>query len=391
MTHPVLPNDHEDATLVGRIWMAGDDASLSGPCIVTVCNDNIYDLTSYTPTCAQLMAASNRFEIIEKAQEDPPLCSLDTIIKNSNSGNVESRLSHLLSPIDLQCIKAAGVTFADSLIERIIEERAGGDLDRAKSIRDELSQTIGSDLSNIKPGSTEAKQLEARLKTQGLWSQYLEVGIGEDAEIFTKAPVLSSVGYGQYIGINAASEWSNPEPEVVLVVNASCEPVGATLGNDVNLRDFEGRSALLLARGKDNNASCALGPFIRLFDDHFSLDEVRKLEITLRVQGDDGYSLDGASTMTAMSRDILDLVQQTAGESHQYPDGFVLMTGTLFTPTQDRDTPGMGFTHKKDDKVIIASDRLGTLFNTVTTSDKAPPWQFGINALMSNLQKRSLL
>ena len=391
MTHPVLPNDHEDATLVGRIWMARDDSSLSGPCIVTVCNDNIYDLTSCTPTCAQLMAASNRIEIIEKAQEDPPLCSLDTLIKNSNSGNVEPTLSYLLSPIDLQCIKAAGVTFANSLIERIIEERAGGDLNRAKSIRDELSQTIGSDLSNIKPGSTEAKQLEARLKTQGLWSQYLEVGIGEDAEIFTKAPVLSSVGYGQYIGINPASDWSNPEPEVVLVVNAGCEPVGATLGNDVNLRDFEGRSALLLARGKDNNASCALGPFIRLFDDHFSLDDVRKLEITLRVRGDNDYSLDGASTMTAMSRDILDLVQQTAGESHHYPDGFVLMTGTLFTPTQDRDTPGMGFTHKKGDKVMIASDRLGTLFNTVTSCDKAPPWQFGINALMSNLQKRSLL
>jgi fumarylacetoacetate (FAA) hydrolase family protein len=391
MTHDILPKDNKHSTLVGRIWQPNEVPSLAGPAIVTIADGQVYDLTTYVSTCAQLMATPDRLKIIANAQQQEPLCSLESVLSNSTAENRAPGLAYFISPIDLQCIKAAGVTFANSLLERIIEERAGGDFSQAKAIRDELAQAIGNDLSNVKPGSAEAKQVEKLLREKGLWSQYLEVGIGPDAEIFTKAPVLSSVGYGQYIGINPASEWSNPEPEVVLVVNPDLEPVGAMLGNDVNLRDFEGRSALLLARGKDNNASCALGPFIRLFDQHFDLDDVRKLDVTVRVEGEDDYILDGTSSMTAISRDVYDLVKQTADASHQYPDGFVLMTGTLFAPTQDRGTPDMGFTHHLGDKVMIASDKLGTLCNTVTTSDKAPPWHFGITALMRNLQQRGLL
>lgn len=386
----ILPADSPDATLVGRIWQVNDDPALSGPSIVAVKEGALYDLTRYVPTCSQLMAEPDRSGIIDKALKDRPLCPLEKVMDNSHS-RPDPALSYLLSPVDLQCIKAAGVTFVNSLIERIIEERAGGDFSRAKAIRDELTRTISVDLANVKPGSAEAKQAETYLRERGLWSQYLEVGIGPDAEIFTKAPVLSSVGYGQHIGVNPASRWSNPEPEMVLVVNPSGEAVGAMLGNDVNLRDFEGRSALLLARGKDNNASCALGPFIRLFDERFGLGDVRKLEVGLCVRGGDGFELNDVSNMAAISRDIQDLIRQTTGASHQYPDGFVLMTGTLFAPVQDRDTPGMGFTHRLDDEVIISADKLGVLRNMVTTSDKAPPWHFGINALMRNLRRRQLL
>ena len=386
----ILPDDSSGAILVGRIWQVNDDPALSGPSIVTVKEGELYDLTRYFPTCSQLMAEPDRLDIIRNALKDRPLCSLETVVDNSRTCP-DSALPYFLSPVDLQCIKAAGVTFANSLVERMIEERADGDFSRAKATRDELTRTVGVDLANVKPGSAEAKQAETYLRERGLWSQYLEVGIGPDAEIFTKAPVLSSVGYGQHIGVNPASRWSNPEPEVVLVVNPSGEAVGAMLGNDVNLRDFEGRSALLLARGKDNNASCALGPFIRLFDGRFGLDDVRNLDVALRVLGRDGFELNDVSSMAAISRDIQDLIRQTTGASHQYPDGFVLMTGTLFAPVQDRDTPGMGFTHRLDDEVVISADKLGVLRNMVTTSDKAPPWHFGINALMRNLRRRQLL
>ncbi|MCY4155490.1 MAG: fumarylacetoacetate hydrolase family protein [Gammaproteobacteria bacterium] len=390
MISAILPEDHRDATLIGRIWHPAEDTALAGPCLVVVKQGELYDLTPFAPTCAGFMGRADRMAVVTRALRRAPLLDLETVLQNS-CPRPDPQQAQLLAPIDLQCIKAAGVTFADSLLERIIEERAGGDWAQAERIRDELSQSIGVDLSGLKPGSRQAERLARRLREQGLWSQYLEVGLGPDAEIFTKAPVLSAVGYGQEIGVNPASAWSNPEPEVVLVVNGGGEIVGATLGNDVNLRDFEGRSALLLARGKDNNASCALGPFVRLFDEHFNLDDVRALEVTLDVTGQDGYLLNGSSSMTAISRDVAELARQTLNASHQYPDGYVLMTGTLFAPTQDREQPGMGFTHHPGDRVSIASSRLGTLINTVTTSDQAAPWQFGIGAFMQNLQRRQLL
>ena len=294
-------------------------------------------------------------------------------------------------PVDLQSLKAAGVTFAISLIERVIEEQAKGDTTAAESIRKTIADEIGTNLANVKPGSEEAMNLKSALIKRGLWSQYLEVGIGPDAEVFTKSQPMSAVGVGAEIGIHPKSTWNNPEPEIVVVVNSSGKTVGATLGNDVNLRDFEGRSALLLGKAKDNNASCAIGPFIRLFDNTFGLDDVRRADVTLRVEGDDDFVLDGFSTMTAISRDVLDLVGQTINANHQYPDGFVLFLGTLFAPIKDRDEPGMGFTHKIGDSVAIASPKLGTLVNRVNVCDKITPWKFGVSALMRNLRKREII
>jgi len=360
-----LPDDWRRGTFVGRI------ATDAGPSPFMLRDGVAYDMTVVRPTVAMLLA--------ETIRDGGTPIDLDTLATHD-----------LLSPIDLQCVKAAGVTFAVSALERVIEEQARGDHERAASVRDRLETALGGDLRSVTPGSPEAAQLKETLIADGMWSQYLEVAIGPDAEIFTKSPVLSTVGWGAQVGIRSDSTWNNPEPEIVLIADAAGVAVGATLGNDVNLRDFEGRSALLLGKAKDNNASCSLGPVIRLFDNGYTLDDVRTADIAMTITGEDGYVLEGASTMREISRDPAELLRQALSE-HQYPDGLVLFCGTLFAPVQDRDAAGRGFTHKIGDTVTISSGRLGTLTNTVVTSRDAPPWRVGITAFFQNLASRGLL
>ncbi|WP_246099704.1 fumarylacetoacetate hydrolase family protein [Methylibium rhizosphaerae] len=384
--HPVLPQDGLAGTLVGRVWRAGTPA---GPAVVALRPEGVFDLSRHFPTMSTLLDTDQPAQAVRSVSGEL-LCSVDALLDNSKPADRDDAVPWLLAPCDLQVVKAAGVTFASSMIERVIDEQSGGDLSLAQGLRSQVSALIGERLSDIRPGSAQAQALKLLLQEKKLWSQYLEVGIGPDAEVFTKSPVLASVGHGQDIGIRADSAWNNPEPEVVLAVNSRGAIVGATLGNDVNLRDIEGRSALLLGKAKDNNASCAIGPFIRLFDGHFGLDSLRRETVHLQVTGDDGYTLRGINTMTSISRDPLDLVAQTVA-CHQYPDGFMLFLGTLFAPTEDRDEPGGGFTHKLGDVVTIHSHWLGSLQNRVTHCEAAPPWRFGLRAFIENLADRGLL
>ncbi len=378
-----LPHDWQRATLIGRVALA------EGPAVVLIREGRVVDCTAQFATVSELLDSPDPLAAL-RAVAGTDLGSVEALLSNSGEQRDPGRPA-LLAPIDLQVIKAAGVTFAASMIERVIEEKAAGDARQAERIRALVHEVIGDNLRNLQPGSAEAMRLKQVLIEQNMWSQYLEVGIGPDAEIFTKAPVLAAVGSGSAIGVHPGSHWNNPEPEVVLAVDSRGRIHGATLGNDVNLRDFEGRSALLLSKAKDNNASCALGPFIRLFDGHFSLDDVRRCQVQLRVQGEDGYVLQGHSSMDQISRDPEDLAGQALNANHQYPDGFVLFLGTLFAPTDDRDQPGQGFTHKHGDLVSIHSPALGGLHNRVTASDQAPPWTFGVAALMRNLAQRGYL
>jgi len=364
----ILPADWESGTFLGRIQTA------EGPSPVLVRHGELIDMSRVAPTCAALVEADD-------------FSGTD----GRSLGTFDPATVQLLSPVDLQCIKACGVTFAVSAIERVIEERARGDYTIAAEIRGRLEARIGGSIRAVIPGTPEAAALKTALIDDGLWSQYLEVAIGPDAEVFTKSPVLSTVGPGADIGVRSDSNWNNPEPEIALLVDSRGKTVGATLGNDVNLRDFEGRSALLLGKAKDNNASCSLGPLVRLFDASFSIDDVRSAAVTLRVDGaGDNYALEGASNMAEISRDPLELVKQSLSE-HQYPDGFILFLGTLFAPIQDRDEPGRGFTHKVGDVVTVASPKLGRLTNRVVTSRDAAPWTLGISGLMANLARRGLL
>ena len=383
----VLPDDGLQGTLVGRVWAPSGAAP--GPAVVALRPEGVFDLSAHYPTMSTLLDTLAPAEAARTATGQC-LCSVDDLLANSQPGARDTTRPWLLAPCDLQVVKAAGVTFAASLIERVIEEQARGDATRAQGLRSQVIGLIGENLADIRPGSPEAMRLKALLQDKGLWSQYLEVGIGPDAEVFTKAPVLASVGCGDDIGIRSDSAWNNPEPEVVLAVNSRGQIVGATLGNDVNLRDIEGRSALLLGKAKDNNASCALGPFIRLFDASFGLEQVRKETVHLRVAGQDGFELRGINTMASISRDPIDLVAQTL-TAHQYPDGFMLFMGTLFAPIEDRDQPGGGFTHHLGDLVSIQSAWLGGLHNRVAHSEAAPPWRFGLRAFMANLAQRGLL
>lgn len=381
-----LPVDRFEGTLIGRAWINGE---INGPSPVIVKENGVYDLSSIVATTSELFNA--RFDSSSLSYDElPNIGSYDELMSNSINGITDK--NHFLSPFDIQAIKACGVTFMVSMLERVIEERAGGDASKAEEIRNKIHDSIGGDIHTMVPGSSESEELKKVLQAEGMWSQYMEVGIGPFAEVFTKSQPMSSVGVGAEIGILPISEWNNPEPEIVLAVNNKGEAVGATLGNDVNLRDIEGRSALLLGKAKDNNASCAIGPFVRLFDDTFTIEDVRKAEVRVIVDGkQDGFLLDDHSDMTQISRDVLDLVSQTYGDNHQYPDGFALFTGTLFAPTKDRGGDGNGFTHKIGDVVSIASEKLGKLTNTVNHTNKAPRWEYGISALMKNLAKRGLL
>lgn len=380
------PTDRDAAVLVGRVW----DPAAEGPSVVAVRGEQVFDITADAPTMRDLCEADDPASLAKSA-DFPSLGKLADILANTPREGRDASRPWLLAPIDLQAIKAAGVTFVVSMLERVIEEQARGTPERANAIRAEIQATIGDDLRRLRPGSDQAAALKALLIRQGMWSQYLEVGIGPDAEIFTKAQPMSAVGHLAEAGLHPISAWNNPEPEVVLVVSSSGRIVGATLGNDVNLRDVEGRSALLLGKAKDNNASAAIGPFIRLFDQNFTLDDVRQAVLRLTVAGEDGYRLQGESAMSRISRDPEDLVRQTIGKNHQYPDGFALYLGTMFAPTEDRDAPGQGFTHKLDDVVSIESPRLGRLTNVMASSPEAEPWTFGAGALMRNLAKRGLL
>jgi len=382
-----LPEDHDRALLMGRVW----SEALGGPVLVRVQADGIYDLSAIAATATQLLELDDPAEAVRAAGRLPRLAPLAEVLANSAHDARDAALPWLMAPCDLQALKASGVTFVASTLERVIEEQARGDPARADAVRREIVAVIGENLSRIRPGSPEAQRIKETLIRQGAWSQYLEVGIGPDAEIFTKSQPMSAVGTGAEVGIHPKSEWNNPEPEIVLAVNSRGRTLGAALGNDVNLRDFEGRSALLLGKAKDNNASCAIGPFIRLFDDQFGIDDVRRCELAMRVDGPDGFEMTGASSMAMISRDPLDLVAQAIGPNHQYPDGLMLFLGTMFAPTKDRLGPGKGFTHVVGDIVTVATPALGALVNRVNHSDRIPPWTFGASALMRGLARRGLL
>ena len=376
--------NYSKGCFIGRIW----DNSKGGPCLIKINDGDVYDITSKEiPTVRDLLELEDVKNYLINFQ-GIKLLSLEELFVSSLKKQSEY---HLLAPCDFQAIKACGVTFAKSMVERVIEERAAGDPKKAESLRNHIGGLIGDSLQNIIPGSDKALEVKSALIKEGLWSQYLEVGIGKDAEVFTKAQTLSSVGYGAEVGLNPISNWNNPEPEIVLAVNSKGIIKGATLGNDVNLRDVEGRSALLLGKAKDNNASCSIGPFIRLFDETYNLNDVRQAEINMTVEGEDNFKLIGSSLMSEISRDPEDLVKQTCSRHHQYPDGFMLFLGTLFAPTEDRDKKGEGFTHKVGDKVIISEKNLGNLVNYVNLSTECPEWTFGISDLYKNLYRRNLI
>lgn len=384
-----LPQD-ADALLVGRAWVPG---AKPGPVPVAISAGKVYDLSGIAPTSAQLLNSGDVVGVVRAGMTATRIIGdAVTLLADSAAGTHDGKWRpYFLAPVDLQAVRACGVTFIASMLERVIEEQAHGDPAQAQAVRTSISDEIGGQIGSILPGSPAAMRLKESLIKRGVWSQYLEVGIGPDAEVFNKAQPMSAVGTGAEIGILQDSSWNNPEPEVVLLIDRTGQIIGATLGNDVNLRDWEGRSALLLGRAKDNNASCAIGPFIRLLDESFTLDDLRRVHVEIEVTGEDGFQMRGGYDLTQISRDLVDLAGQALNRNRQYPDGLALFLGTAFAPTQDRDEPGRGFTHHRGDIVTVRSSRLGALSNRVNYCDQIAPWTFGLTELMRSLAERQLL
>ena len=381
-----VPRD-PGALLIGRAWIPAED----GPSVIALRGDDAVDLTRTYPTVSHLVNVATPGELRAAIKGAPVVTSTEALVSNSAEGTRDAARPWLLAPCDLQAVKASGVTFVASLLERVIEERARGNPALADGARREIQAIVGPDLRGVRPGSPEAARIKEVLLSREMWSQYLEVGIGPDAELFTKCPPMAAVGLGARVGVHPASVWSNPEPELVLVLNSAGAIAGVTLGNDVNLRDVEGRSALLLGRAKDNNASCAVGPFVRMLDDGFPLDAARRLSFQTTVEGLDGFRVSHTTHVKEISRDLADLAGQAHSRYHRYPDGVLLFIGTMFAPVDDRGAPGSGFTHKTGDVVSIAAPELGALVNEVVPCDQAEPWSFGTGALMANLARRGFL
>ena len=394
----IIPDNGAVGTWIGRAWVPAslDKHGIAGPHVILVKNGQVHSMQDKVSTVSELIEFESPAQWIDEQSELPLLCSLAELEQNSlyfthEESMSESSTARLLAPNDLMAVKACGVTFIKSLLERVVEEKAGGDPRRAEQLRQKIISALGENLSEVKPGSPETEALKKELIQEGIWSQYLEVGLGKDAEVFTKHQVLASVSFGHQIGVLSESHWNNPAPEVVLAVSSKGNIVGATLGNDVNLRDYEGRSALLLGEAKDQNGSCSIGPFIRLFDDSFTLEDVKNCEIELSICGSDGFNISGKNKMSEISRSPEELVAQAIGKNHQYPDGLVLFLGTMFAPTEDRNNNGEGFTHHLGDKVEISTPLLGKLVNWVNHCHKIPQWDYGIRDLFKFLQQKSML
>jgi len=491
-----LPKDWKEGTFVGRVWRA----DVNGPSVVKLDNEGyLVDITTSFPTVSALCEQENPAEAV-KAVTGERIGKLSDILATTARHTKKDDKPYLLSPIDLHAVKAAGVTFAESLVERVVEKMAGGDRDKALGIRigvlsdiatilkkdgalqtlavlrqrydalqgqadnGEALRTLGVEVAQLRsesinfketpPGSKPALQIrdllimkfaafkideavhkyanddpaaaelvraqltrrfkqvtdavnsgkeegfsDATLKEirdflsglgTGAGKSYIEVGLGPKAEIFTKAQPMSSVGHGADAGYLEESKWNNPEPEVVLVTNSRKEIVGAALGNDVNHRDIEGMSELLLGECKDQNASCAVGPFIRLIDKtSFKQEDIDTMKVEVHVKGTDGFELYSDSSMEKISRKPEELVNQMF-KQHQYPDGAVLFCGTMFSPVKDRDEPTKGFTHKVGDHVTIRSDKLGSLTNRMDYTQNVEPWIYGVGKLMQNLAERGV-
>ena len=386
----ILPDNMDRAILLGRLWMPSEE----GPSPIIISEENVFDFSKVVPTVSEILNLDNPLSLIAtliKSNSLPLIGRVPDLLENTHADNRLPGLPYFLAPCDFQAVRACGVTFVSSMVERVIEEFADGNAIKSAEVRKKLTAEVGSQLNEIVPGSIAATKFKQSLISRGLWSQYLEVGIGPDAEVFNKAQPLSAVGSGAEIGIRSDSSWNNPEPELVLAINRAGKVIGVTLGNDVNLRDFEGRSALLLGKAKDNNASCSIGPFIRLFDESYTIDDARKTHIKVSIRGSDGYELEGNTDFSRISRDLLDLAGQAVNRSRQYPDGLMLFLGTDFAPTADRDIPDKGFTHKVGDIVSISNPQIGTLVNRVNFSEKVTPWTYGISDLARNLAKRKLI
>lgn len=173
-------------------------------------------------------------------------------------------------------------------------------------------------------------------------------------ELFFKANALRVAGPNAPVRIRSDSKWNVPEPELALVLNSRLKLVGYTIGNDMSSRDIEGENPLYLPQAKVYYQCCGLGPVVTLAN---TMPPIGEVDIRMSIWRSDIEVFSGETSLRQMARTFDELIEWL-GRDNTFPDGVILLTGTGIVPADD-------FTLRKNDRVEISVDGIGTLVNVV--------------------------
>jgi len=377
----ILPPKWEKGTFFGRAMVPGVGASV----VALNSHGNLIDITPFVVASSVLCNNPRMLEVLREAREHGEnIGGIGEVLANTNRS--DNQVPYFLAPIDFQAAVGAGVTYINSWLERVVSAHP-----KLPDLRAQLIAIIGGDNLVVKPGSDTAQKVMEFLESMGIDDDYTKPAFGTHAEIFDKAMSCDAVGPGHISMRTDAPKRGAPptavgsESELILIVNKNAKIVGYTVGNDFSAGGFENASHLYLPKAKHYDGSAGMSPLVRVPDESFTAENATSLNITLFVEGRDGFVLraarkegqvgllsPGRSYSTGeISRPHTELADQAlAVNRHEF--GRAVYCGAGYIPTMNREDPERPtkfneFTHRPGDTVsIIASDWLAGCVHVVT-------------------------